>query len=252
MALKTEYENQQKYRKWNIIADKLPINSDHVVAELGCGTGGFAEILSKRVKKVIAVDLDQSLLEVLQNKEIANIAVVQNDISDLNYIPEQLDGIFSSFAIAYFPNRMEQVFKNWSDKLKTGGWLAIIEIDDLLRGHQPLSEETINKLATFEEGIKKKGLYDFRAGRNILPKLKEQGMEILLDENLEDAELTDSGIVSEEIYTMWQNRLNRLSFDKFFKKEDIESIKVEFLSLLKNIKHINHTKVKFIIARKVQ
>lgn len=250
MSLKTEYENQQKYRKWSLIVDKLPIKSDHVVAELGCGTGNFAEVLSKKIKEVIAIDLNQNLLEILQNKKILNITILQKDISNLNYIPKQVDGIFSSFAIAYFPNKMEQILKNWFDKLKNGGWVAIIEIDDLLRGHTPLSKETLNKLEVFEDKTRNNGIYDFRAGRKISLILKDLGMEILLDENLEDSELTDSGILSDEIYTMWENRLNRLSFDKFFQKNEIESIKADFLSLLKSAKHINQTKVKFIIAKK--
>lgn len=250
MSLKTEYENQQKYRKWSLIVDKLPIKSDHVVAELGCGTGNFAEVLSKKIKEVIAIDLNQNLLEILQNKKILNITILQKDISNLNYIPKQVNGIFSSFAIAYFPNKMEQILKNWFDKLKNGGWVAIIEIDDLLRGHTPLSKETLNKLEVFEDKTRNNGIYDFRAGRKISLILKDLGMEILLDEDLEDSELTDSGILSDEIYTMWENRLNRLSFDKFFQKNEIESIKADFLSLLKSAKHINQTKVKFIIAKK--
>lgn len=250
MSLKTEYENQQKYRKWSLIVDKLPIKSDHVVAELGCGTGNFAEVLSKKIKEVIAIDLNLNLLEILQNKKILNITILQKDISNLNYIPKQVDGIFSSFAIAYFPNKMEQILKNWFDKLKNGGWVAIIEIDDLLRGHTPLSKETLNKLEVFEDKTRNNGIYDFRAGRKISLILKDLGMEILLDEDLEDSELTDSGILSDEIYTMWENRLNRLSFDKFFQKNEIESIKADFLSLLKSAKHINQTKVKFIIAKK--
>ena len=106
MSLRTEYENQQQYRKWSLIVNKLPIKSDYVVAELGCGTGAFAEILSKKVKEVIAIDLNQNLLEILENKKIDNITILQKDISDLNYIPKEIDGIFSSFAIAYFPNKM--------------------------------------------------------------------------------------------------------------------------------------------------
>ncbi|MEG0235325.1 class I SAM-dependent methyltransferase [Cetobacterium sp.] len=250
MSLRTEYENQQKYRKWSLIVDKLPIKSDHVVAELGCGTGSFAEVLSKKVKEVIAIDLNQNLLEILQNKKIENITILQKDISNLNYIPKQVDGIFSSFAIAYFPNKMEQILKNWFDKLKNGGWVAIIEIDDLLRGHTPLSKETLNKLEVFEDKTRNNGIYDFRAGRKISLILKDLGMEILLDEDLEDSELTNSGILSDEIYTMWENRLNRLSFDKFFQKDEIQSIKANFLSLLKSTKHINQTKVKFVIAKK--
>lgn len=250
MSLKTEYENQQQYRKWSLIVNKLPIKSDYVVAELGCGTGAFAEILSKKVKEVIAIDLNQNLLEILENKKIDNITILQKNISDLSYIPKEIDGIFSSFAIAYFPKKMEQILKNWFDKLKNGGWIAIIEIDDLLRGHTPLSKETLNKLAVFEDGAKNDGIYNFRAGRKISPILKNLGMEILLDEDLEDSELTSSGIISDEICIMWENRLNRLSFDKFFQKDEIEAIKSDFLSLLKSTKHINQTKVKFIIAKK--
>lgn len=79
MSLKTEYENQQQYRKWSLIVNKLPIKSDYVVAELGCGTGAFAEILSKKVKEVIAIDLNQNLLEILENKKIDNITILQKD-----------------------------------------------------------------------------------------------------------------------------------------------------------------------------
>lgn len=250
MALKAEYENQQKYRKWNLIAEKLPVKSDDIVVELGCGTGSFAEILSKKVKEVIAIDLNKNLLEVLRNRKISNVTVLQNDISNLDYISKEIDGIFSSFAVAYFPNKMDLIFKTWFDKLKSGGWLAIIEIDDLLRGHAPLSKKTLENLTLFEKNIRDGGIYDFRAGRKILPKLKNLGMEILLSENLEDLELTGSGVVSSEVYTMWENRLNRLSFDNFFQDEEIEVIKSEFLSILKDTRHINQSKVKFIIARK--
>lgn len=107
---------------------------------------------------------------------------------------------------------------------------------------------TIENLTLFEKNIRDRGIYDFRAGRKILPKLKNLGMEILLSENLEDLELTGSSVVSSEVYTMWENRLNRLSFDNFFQDEEIEVIKSEFLSILKDTRHINQSKVKFIFA----
>ncbi|MGL5175681.1 MAG: methyltransferase domain-containing protein [Cetobacterium sp.] len=252
MTLKEEYQIQQKYRKWTNIANKLPLNNNQTILELGCGIGEFSEILSEKVHQVIAVDINSEFLEILKNKNINNINIIQNDIHDLVYIPEEIDGIFSSFTIAYFPNKMEVTLSNWVNKLKFNGWIAIIEIDNLLRGHQPLSEKTTKYLAKFEKEIKNEGVYDFEAGRNIEPILKKLGLEIILSENLDDSELTSSGALPDNICSMWENRLNRLSFNKYFSKEEINSIKIEFLSLLKNTKHINETKVKFIIAKKNQ
>mgnify|MGYP007087750811 CR=1 FL=1 len=41
---------------------------------------------------------------------------------------------------------MKKVIENWAGKLKSGGWIALIEIDDLLRGHQPLSKKILVNL----------------------------------------------------------------------------------------------------------
>ena len=250
MTLKKEYEKQQKYRNWEMIIKKLPIDNNHTVVELGCGTGSFSEILSKNIKEVIAIDKNQNLLQVLQEKNIENIKIIENDISNLNYIEEQVDGIFSSFVIAYFPNIMGSIFNEWIKKLKVGGWFAIIEIENLLRGHQPLSEETSKKLLIFEEEVKRKGVYDFNSGKNIILELEKLNMEILYSEDLEDDELTSQGIVTKEVYTMWEQRLNRLSFNNIFSEEEVALLKQEFLLLLKNPNHINETKVRFIVAKK--
>ena len=237
MELRDEYEKQQKYRKWMEILELLPIENNQIIADLGCGTGGFTEIVSEKVKHVIAVD--------------RNINIVENDISNIDYITEELDGIFSSFTIAYFPKDMKKVVENWIEKLKVGGWIALIEIDDLLRGHQPLSEENFGKLARYEEHIKENGIYDFQAGRKIKNILKRLNMEIIIEKDLEDTELTASGVMSDEVFEMWKNRLNRLDINKYYPEKVSQEIKQELLTLFKNPEHQNNTKVKFIAAKKI-
>lgn len=251
MELRDEYEKQQKYRKWMEILELLPIENNQIIADLGCGTGGFTEIVSEKVKHVIAVDRNKNLLNNLKEKNIKNVNIVENDISNIDYITEELDGIFSSFTIAYFPKDMKKVIENWIEKLKVGGWIALIEIDDLLRGHQPLSEENFGKLARYEEHIKENGIYDFQAGRKIKNILKRLDMEIITEKDLEDTELTASGVMSDEVFEMWKNRLNRLDINKYYPEKISQEIKQELLTLFKNPEHQNNTKVKFIAAKKI-
>lgn len=251
MDLREEYEKQQKYRKWLEILELLPIENNHIIADLGCGTGGFTEIVSEKVKYVIAVDRNKSLLNNLKEKNIKNVIIVENEISNIDYIAEELDGIFSSFSIAYFPKDMKKVIGNWVENLKSGGWIALIEIDDLLRGHQPLSEENFGKLARYEEHIKENGIYDFQAGRKIKNILKRLDMEIITEKDLEDIELTASGIMNDEVFEMWKSRLDRLDINKYYPEKISQEIKKELLTLLKNPEHENNTKIKFIVAKKI-
>lgn len=251
MDLREEYEKQQKYRKWLEILELLPIENNHIVADLGCGTGGFSEIVSEKAKHVIAVDRNKSLLNNLKEKNIKNVIIVENDISNIDYITEELDGIFSSFSIAYFPKDMKKVIGNWVENLKSGGWIALIEIDDLLRGHQPLSEENFGKLARYEEHIKENGVYDFQAGRKIKNILKRLDMEIITEKDLEDTELTASGIMNDEVFEMWKSRLDRLDINKYYPEKISLEIKQELLTLFKNPEHENNTKIKFIVAKKI-
>ena len=146
---------------------------------------------------------------------------------------------------------MKEVIGNWVNKLKSGGWIALIEIDDLLRGHQPLSEENFGKLARYEEHIKENGVYDFQAGRKIKNTLRRFNMEIILEKDLEDRELTASGIADKEVYEMWKSRLDRLTISQYYPEKIAQEIKRELLSLFKNPELINNTKVKFIVAKKI-
>ena len=93
-----------------------------------------------------SIKINKNLLEVLRNRKISNVTVLQNDISNLDYISK--------------------------------------EIDNLLWGHASLSRKTLENLTLFEKNIRDRGIYDFRAGRKILSKLKNLGMEILLSEKI--------------------------------------------------------------------
>ena len=76
-------------------------------------------------------------------------------------------------------------------------------------------------------------------------------MEIIIEKDLEDTELTASGVMSDEVFEMWKNRLNRLDINKYYPEKVSQEIKQELLTLFKNPEHQNNTKVKFIAAKKI-
>ena len=66
-----------------IIVD-ADLNSNDVVLEIGPGTGNLTRLMAPKVKKIIAVELDESLLENLKNMNIANMEIIHQDILSFN------------------------------------------------------------------------------------------------------------------------------------------------------------------------
>lgn len=57
--------------------------------------------------------------------------------------------------------------------------------------------------------------------------------------------------MSNEVFEMWKNRLDRLDINKYYLEKISQEIKQELLTLFKNPEHQNNTKVKFIAAKKI-
>jgi SAM-dependent methyltransferase len=52
------------------------------VLDFGCGTGLLTEKLAPLVREVVAVDIEPAMLDVLRNKQLANVVVCCADIDD--------------------------------------------------------------------------------------------------------------------------------------------------------------------------
>lgn len=84
--------NQRVYDK---IIETAELKKDDIILEIGAGLGTLTKKLAKHVKKVIAVEIDRKLVEILrkQLKDYNNIEIIQGDILDekvLGYIGKQL------------------------------------------------------------------------------------------------------------------------------------------------------------------
>jgi len=67
------------------ILQTADLNKKDNVLEIGAGSGSLTKEISKKVKKVIAVEIDKKLIEVLKQelKDFKNIKVVQDDIRNI-------------------------------------------------------------------------------------------------------------------------------------------------------------------------
>lgn len=69
------------------IAAAAQISKDDIVVEIGAGTGVLTEILAQKARKIIAVELDKKLIEVLKEKLVGfdNVEIHQGDILKFDF-----------------------------------------------------------------------------------------------------------------------------------------------------------------------
>ena len=58
------------------------INTDNIshILEIGPGTGAITDLLVKKIKKVTAVEIDSNLCDILRDKKISNLNIINEDI----------------------------------------------------------------------------------------------------------------------------------------------------------------------------
>ncbi len=115
------------------IIDKLKISSDDVIIDFGCGTGEISLNLAKYCKKVICVDISNSMLDILnQNAEKMNIKNIETHHAGfLSYKHEgdKIDKIVSKVALHHLPDFWKSVaLLKMADILKTGGKLYLFDV----------------------------------------------------------------------------------------------------------------------------
>ncbi|MGH2649379.1 MAG: class I SAM-dependent methyltransferase [Ginsengibacter sp.] len=251
MTILEEYKNQNNWRNWTSYIDRLPIKNNDIILDLGCGVGYVTKLFSKKVLKVTGIDGNAHLLNeasLINNSD--NIEYINHDLKTISEISLPLaDGIWASFIAAYFPD-FSSILKNWLQLLKPGGWIAIVEINDLF-AHQPISTSTYKGFKEFYRQQRSKKLYDYEMGSKIKDYLLGEDLEILNNECMCDVELAFNGPADRQILQALENRLNRLTaLQEFFGKEKYLNVKAEFLNCLANQNHYSTSEVNYIIAKK--
>ncbi len=110
--------NEDVYEK---ILDEADLNKDDIVLEVGPGLGFLTERIARKVKKVIAVELDDKLAELLKTRlltdKINNVELVNEDI--IQYIQKsKIKNLKSYKVVANLPYNISSIFLRTIFELK--------------------------------------------------------------------------------------------------------------------------------------
>lgn len=105
------------------------IDSNWTVGDLGCGTGQIANVLSRFVKRVIAVDSSNAMLKAAKDrlKDAKNIDLRQGDLKALPIDDNKLDAAILMLVLHHLPEP-EQVISEMHRVTRVGGSILLVDM----------------------------------------------------------------------------------------------------------------------------
>lgn len=242
-SLYQQYEQQKSWRSFDRVYKQLGDIKGKRILDLGAGSGFVSRHFSKNGANVTAVDADADLV---QNAKLdpGGVNWVCADFGALDFSAEQsLDGIWTSFAIAYVGNPVSWL-RRIRQSLSPGGWIAVVEMADLL-GHEPLEGADKGAIADFVDDARSSGSYWFDAAHLLDDWIKEAGLSITWSADLNDSELCFDGPASHEVLAAWKWRLSRMPRLQSMTSQGFTE---RFLDCLANPNHESHSRVRAVLA----
>jgi len=134
------------------ILKNLDLRSDHVLIELGSGTGAFAIQAAARCARVYAVDISHSMLEYAKKKAakagITNVVWCHGGFLTYAHAGPPVDAIVTNTAFHHLPDFWKgMALQRMNKMLKAGG---LLYLSDVIFDHQNVREN-------IEQFIKKLG-----------------------------------------------------------------------------------------------
>ena len=142
----------------------------HRILELGCGTGGWTEVLAETAESVLAIDASAAMLEQARNhgEQLANVEYRQADALDL---PADLGAGGEKFSAVFMAGLWAHLTRDQQDRLLAGlkqrvgkDVLLVIFDDDYVEGERATIVRTDQQGNTYEY------LEDADGNRHELPK----------------------------------------------------------------------------------
>lgn len=246
--LADHYKRQFQWRDWRTGLESLPLVSGQTVLDLGCGIGDLTSELAAAGAHVVGIDANEELLQYARSRQIPNAEFRAADLRTEVDFGLAADGIWCSFAVAYFVD-FAGALGRWTHALKPGGWIAVTEIDDLF-GHEPLSTRTKSLLQTFCEEAFAAGRYDFRSGRKIKAHLERAGFSVSKSVPVHDRELSWDGPAEVGVAEAWEERFGNMKLLQNFLGAEYAAVREEFLQCLARPDHRSCAQVLFCLGIK--
>ena len=247
-VLSTQYEGQERWRRWDEALGHLPLKAGQRILDLGCGVGQVAARFHRLGAQVIGVDASEELLEAARARH-PEIRFERLDLRALTPAAfGQVDGVWASFVPAYFPD-LEPAVARWSACVAPGGWMALVEADDLL-GHQPLPPSITEQIHDFYARARALGHHDFQSGRRLAGAVGRAGLTIIHEGTLPDDELGFQGPAPTDVLEAWRLRLQRMAGLNAFLGSRLPQFERAFLDALASPDHRSQTQVFIVVARR--
>jgi SAM-dependent methyltransferase len=245
--LSAQYERAERWRHRDEALTCLPLKAGQRILDLGCGVGQVAARFHRLGVQVIGVDRNEELLKAARTR-YPEVRFKKLDLGELTPASfGQVDGVWASFVAAYFPN-LDSAVARWSDCVVPGGWVALVEMDDLF-GHQPLPSSISDEINEFYASAKAAGRYDFRCGPRLAGAAERAGLTIIHEGTLPDDELSFQGPAPTEVLEAWRLRLQRIGL-KAFLGSRFPEFERTFLHTLASPDHRSQTRVFMVVAQR--
>jgi FkbM family methyltransferase len=148
-----ERPTREQEERTDLFIERLPVESDDVVADIGAGTGYFSFPIAERVPegRVLAVDIQPEMLAIMEQRQrdlgVANVEPVSGTITDPALPDGGVDLIYIVDAYHEFSHPRE-MGRAMFEALRAGGTLVLLEYraEDLSVPIKPLhkmSEEQV-------------------------------------------------------------------------------------------------------------
>jgi len=111
------------------IKEKIPLNKEMHIMDFGTGTGLLGFEIAKQTKKVYGVDMSQSMLQKLEEKNTPQLHIepICQDIVK-NPLKQTFDGIVSSMTLHHVED-LENFFTSIAKNLSQDGFIAIADLE---------------------------------------------------------------------------------------------------------------------------
>ena len=127
-----ERVGREREERTDLLIERLPLQADSIVADIGAGTGYFSFAVARRVPegRVLAVDIQPEMLAILHEKKrvngLTNVQPVQGSITDPGLPSGTVDLIFIVDAYHEFSHPREMGEAMFA-AVKPGGKMVLIE-----------------------------------------------------------------------------------------------------------------------------
>ncbi len=129
----TEEQGRAAWQKPNLVINKLGDISEKVIADIGAGTGYFSFRLVPKASKVIAIDIDTMMINMMDqfSQELSQIYASRFETrlatpDDSSLADEEVDHILMVNTLPYISNR-KAYLSALTSKLKDGGSILIMD-----------------------------------------------------------------------------------------------------------------------------